>query len=428
MARYIQVNVSTEGGSAVGTQEWSNIGIIGRGVGSGFSVDTAYQIDNAKTAKTLFGESSALYKSILLLFENGASSILAIPAAVTAQTQVVADGDGSKVEFDIGDIPAQPLDSVEVGGVPLVEDTDYIVDYGNGKVTFFEAPVSGTGNVTIDFSKHLAAQITSALTKLEEYVNIQLVLGAMMFESALLSLIKTHTTTMEQIGARQAFYMLKNGETAVTLATTLAGYMSNLIAHKSLKDTAAALCGRVAGSRPWDSLAMRDLRGLEITEPFTRTEQAAFDAAQIIFTHDPPKDNRNAWVVSTPWTLDTTGNLLKIDRVRTLFHLAGVLEYGLTSTNVIGTMRMNLIGLEALSNYVEALLQPWVNVGEINSFTLENPALTLFAKTKPTSQDQAAKAALQLTPRLEGAYALVVGLNYSGAIEYIELSVALVGG
>lgn len=424
--RYVKAIVSTEGGASVAQQSYSNIGLVGRALGSGFTVDTKYQIDNPRTAKDLFGVESALYKSILHLFENGATTVYAVPADVTSETQVTKSGDDNTVEFDIGDIPSQPLDSVTIASVPQVEGTDFIVDYGNGKITFTTAPPTGTDNIAIDFSKHTVAQIQSALSILELKKNIQIVLGAMMFESTLLSEIKDHADTMLAVGARgarMAVFMLKKGETTTTLATTLAGYKNILIAHNSLEDVASILAGRIAGLRPWDSLIKRSLEGLNQTLSFTPTEQGNFDDEQIIFTYE---DNLG-FVVSTAFTLDSTGNLLRIDRVRTLLYIAAQLEASLDSINVIGTLRMNLNGLSELNSYIESVLQPFVNIGAINSFTIDNPAYTLFSKTDPTQADQAAKSALQITPRLEGTYVILIGLNYSGTMEYIELNVSLSG-
>ena len=87
MGRYIKVTVSADGLFAVAQRSWSIIGMIGHATGSNFVVGTAYTIKSPTEAKDLFGSDSALYNSILLAFSNGATEIIAIPAAVTSETQ-----------------------------------------------------------------------------------------------------------------------------------------------------------------------------------------------------------------------------------------------------------------------------------------------------------------------------------------------------
>jgi len=432
MGRYVTANISTEGGAGAPARAWSNIGIVGRSTGDA-TINTLYQLNSAREAKALFGSDSALYQSCLILFDSGASTVFAVPAEVTAQTQETFDGDDLTTEFELtGGIPAQPLDSVVVGGTPLVEGTDFEVDYGNAKVIFGTAPVTGTDNIEIDFSLHTSTQFEDALEVLEENLTINVVLGAMINDPTLLGLIKDHCTNMAGLSNRTACYMAKKDQSdeteLTTLTASLSGYKNWLIAHKSLKDAAASLCGRIASLKPWDSLVMKDLTGLEQTSFFNTTEQGILDSLNIIFTDDPPKDNRNATVCSSSFTLDTTGNLARVDRVRTLLYCADTVEYGLNTPNVIGTLKMNLNGLEQLNFFIQALLNPLVRANAINGYVIDNPAYTLFAKQDPTPADVIAKKALQATPRLEGANSLLIGIDYSGAIEYIEFEISLNGG
>jgi hypothetical protein len=429
MGRYVKVTVSAEGLFAVAQRSWSTIGIVGRAIGSNFTVDTAYLIKSPTEAKDLFDESSALYQSILLAFQNGATEIWAIPTAVTAETPEPFAGDGNTKEFTLSKIPTQPIDSVTINAVPQVEGTDFTVDYGNSKIIFNTAPPSGSpaGDIIVGYSTHSTVQFQSALTVLEDY-DVQLVCGAMIFDSLLFDDLLNHTVAMEPTKPRMGIYMLKNGETTLTLASLLASKLSILIAHKSLKDVSAACIGRIASLRPWESLTLKDVGGLEQTSKFTNTEIAAFDGAFIVTMLDPPLLTGIAVVFSNGWNLDPTRTLGFIDQVRVVHYLPSILELGLTNPNVIGKMRMNRAGLRQLNSFIASLLNPQVSAGAIDNYTIINPALNLFEKQNPDAADLDAIENLQATRSLSGAYQIQVQVVYAGAIEFISMELELTGG
>jgi len=427
MGRYVTVVINTDGLYQVGARGYSDVGIVGGGVGAGFTVDTPYTINSPADAKVLFGETSALYQSILLLFSNGASKVIAVAADLEDQTPETFDGTGSQTEYTLSGIPAQPMGAVTIDAAPQYEGEDFYVDYGNGKVIFYVAPAVGTDNISITWSLHTLTFVNAALTVMESQ-NVQLMALAMVFETSLLSAFKTHCDAMKTVNARIGCFMLKNGETSTTLAATLASECSVLVAHKSLKDPSSGVCGKIASLRPWKDLTMKSIGDLVNAGNFSNSEQSAFDLAQIIHLFDPPKLTGTGVVVSLGTTLDDTGTLIFIDQVRVAHHLAGVLEFGLTNPNVIGEMKMNLNGLRELNAYISSLLNPWVKAGEIESFRIENPALVLFSIAEPTAEDISNMTALQTSRRLNGAYVVGVELVYAGTIIYIEINASLVGG
>ena len=133
MGRYVTVVISTEGSYQVGSRGWGDIGMIGRSVATGVGageLNTAYVITSPSDAQTLFGGDSALYNSILLAFDNGATKVLAVPTDVTEQLPETFNGDDSTTEFELTSIPTQPIDEVTLGGVPQTEGVDFYVDYG----------------------------------------------------------------------------------------------------------------------------------------------------------------------------------------------------------------------------------------------------------------------------------------------------------
>lgn len=427
MGRYINVTVSAEGLFQVAQRSWGRIGIVGRKLGSNSVINTAYLIKSPTEAKDLFGAESPLYKSILLAFQNGATEIYAIPADTSAETPETFSGDGNTVEFSLTEFPVMPLDSVQISSVPKEEGVDFEVDYGNKKIIFFTAPAVGTNNIVINYSSHSTTNIQNALTELENW-DVQIVCGANIYDDVLLEDISDHVIAMEATSPRIGVYHLKNGETTLTLATTLASKLNILIAHKSLNDVAAACAGKIASLRPWESLTLKPVEGLEQSGKFTNTEIAAFDGAFIVTMFDPPLLTGTAVVFSNGWNLDPLRTLGFIDQVRVIHYLTSILELGLTNPNVIGKMRMNRAGLRQLNAFIASLLNPQVNAGAIDAFTIFNPALNLFEKQNPDASDIAAITSLQASRTLSGAYQIQVQVVYAGAIEFISLELELTGG
>jgi len=427
MGRYLQIAISTDGLYTVGSRSWGNVGIVGRGIGAGFTANEAYTIRSPADAETLFGITSSLYKSILLLFENGATKVIAVAAEVTADSQELFNGDGSTKVFTVTEIPVQPLDTVAVDAGAKTEGIDFTVDYGNKQIIFVVAPPAGTDNVAIDYSRHSVAHIQAGLAALTTE-DVQIMVLAQTYETTLLSELKTHCVATESTSPRRGYYMLPNGSTTLTLATTLASYLSTLIAHKSLKDAAAGCAGKVASLAPWKDLTMKTVSGLQQSGRFTQSEIDAFDEVFIVTMFDPPKLTGTAVVFSTGWTIDDTAAFQFIDQIRVAFHLTGVLDYGLTNPNIIGELKMNRSGLQQLDTYMRSLLTPWVNAGEIDNYVIDNPALRLFELTEPEASEVAAMAALQAARRVEGAYQVGVQLIYSGTIIFLKMNVSLTGG
>lgn len=427
MGRYVEVTVSTVGLTQTGRRAPSTIGMVGRAVGSNFTLNTAYTIISPSEAADLFGTTSALYQSILRAFSEGASKIIAVPADVTAESQETFSGDGSETEFTLSKSPAQPLDSVTVDSVAQTEGEDFYVDYGNGKVIFYTAPASGTDNVAVDFSAHTAAQIETAIAVLEE-VDVGLVCGAMMFDSALLEKIKAHCDTMRTDLPRMATYMLKNAETTLTLATTLASQDSILIMHKSLQDVASLCAGTISSYQPWTDMTSKPVENIVQTGRFTSSEIAAADAAFVVTMYDPPKQTGNAKVFSTGWTLDADRDLGFIDQVRVAYFFKGILEFGLTTPKIIGTIRINRNGMRELDNYIASLLNPYVANGVIDGFTIVNAARNLLELQDPDETQIQQIITLQANRRLEDAYKIQVQVIYAGTAIFIGINLALTGG
>jgi len=424
MGRYVQVDAVAEGTSRQPTPSYGNIGIVGRGIGSGFTVDQAYSIRDPNDAKVLFDSTSALYNSILTAFTNGASRVFAVPAAVTAATQETFSGTGSQTEFVLAAIPAPPMDGVTVDAAAQVEGTDFIVDYGNKTLIFTEAPALGTDNIEVDYSSHTATQVEDALVALEQ-LDVQFVFGAMLFDSALLSEIDSHIDAMASTAfPRRGVYQLAKGETSTTLATTLVGERNILGAHQTYDDFAAAMSGAMAGYKPWESLTKKPII-ITQTERFTQTEIDAFDAAQIV--HAFPLTGSQI-VFSTGVCLDSTGNFYWIDIGRVLDYFRVFLEAAAQSAPIIGVIRITRAGMRELDNYLAGLLNPYVRSGVLQAFEINNRARTLLEIVDPDASEIAEIQALQSSRRLEDPYHTTIKLFYAGSPDFLEIELVITTG
>ena len=430
MGFYIKVTVSTEGLTQVGTANFGNVAIVGRALGSGWSLNEPYVIQNPADAKALFGETSALYNSIKLAFQNGATYVIAVPTDVEAQTPETFDGDASETEFTLTQLPAQPLDEVTIDSVPVTEGEDFVVDYGNGIVIFNSPPATGVDNISITYSKHTATTLSAALTRLQ-IEDVQIIIGAMMFEEALLEDIKDHCVLMENDNPRIAFYNLPNGSVDITTAVALLeGKLGSLIAHWQLTDVAAGVAGKASSLRPWKDLTFKPIAGLGIRQgKFTNTQFNTLNDAHVIIMYDPPKDNATTLRIHKGWNLDSSNQSPFVDQVRTAFYIAQILELGLTNPNVIGEMKMNRGGIRELNAYIRALMNPITGPDRaIDRYTILNPAQILFETDNPTDEQIQEIINLQASRSLTDNYAITVECIYSGTIIHIDLVVALTGG
>lgn len=432
MGYYTLGQIDPSGLYAVAGVNWGTIGMVGKSTGSA-PLNVAQVINSPDDAKALFGDDSALYESILIAYENGAVKVIAVPADDSQVGLDSFDGDGNTTEFDLTDIPAQPMGVVSVdfgsGAVIQVEGVDFFVDYGNKKIIFtIPPPIFGTGNIVVNYTFHALSDIEDALEALEEK-DVQIMVGALLYDEAFLSAIKDHCIAAVSL-RRNGCYMAKNGQTNVdSLVTAIESARSWLIAHKSYKDVASALAGRIAGLEPWKDLTMKPLAGIEQGDrQFTSTEIAYFDSKYVMVSFDPPKLAGSGEVISTGWTLDPFRQLGFIDQIRIADHLTTVLENNYNSPNVIGELKMNLGGLISLDNLTTSVLRTWQNVGEIDNFSIINPARNLFSKSSKDQADIDAIVALQNSRRLEGAYVYQVKLIVSGTIIFISFKVSLTGG
>jgi hypothetical protein len=205
-----------------------------------------------------------------------------------------------------------------------------------------------------------------------------------------------------------------------------------LVAHKSRDDVAAAVAGRIVRYDPWISLTMKEVTGISQTDRFSDSEIAVWldpeaqgiAQARVNPIIDPEFLAGAGLVMGESYTADGTGQRLYIDIVRTIDDLAFRLKASLTNPNVIGTMRVNRVGLTGLRTLVSALLDARVSAGEIESYTVDIPLLALLQKDpgQRTAAETQQINDVQNSRRLEFS----VSVDYAGAIHYLIVTLRFV--
>lgn len=205
-----------------------------------------------------------------------------------------------------------------------------------------------------------------------------------------------------------------------------------LVAHKSQDDVAAAVAGRISRYDPWISLTMKEVTGISQTDKFSDSEIAVWvdpeaqgiAQARVNPIIDPEFLPGAGLVMGESYTADGTGQRLYIDIVRTIDDIAFRLKANLTNPNVIGTMRVNRVGLTGLRTLVSAQLDARVAAGEIDSYTVDIPLLALLQKdpAQRTAEETQQINDVQNSRRLEFS----VSVDYAGAIHYLIVTLRFV--
>ncbi|WP_328524047.1 hypothetical protein [Kribbella sp. NBC_00359] len=205
-----------------------------------------------------------------------------------------------------------------------------------------------------------------------------------------------------------------------------------LLAHKSRDDVAAAVAGRIVRYDPWISLTMKELTGISQTDRFSDSEVAVWvdpeaqgiAQARVNPIIDPEFLPGAGLVMGESYTADGTGQRLYIDIVRSIDDIAFRLKANLTNPSVIGTLRVNRVGLTGLRTLVSALLDARVAAGEIDSYAVDIPVLAPLQKdpAQRTAEETQQINDVQNSRRLEFS----VSVDYAGAIHYLIVTLRFV--
>jgi hypothetical protein len=430
---FITVNVDTSALFVPATRAYGNLGIAGFGVSGSQTEAKVFETQSAIEAE--YGADSAIAKAASLAFQNGAKTIYCIRAAGTAATQQNFVGDGVQTVFQLSlteGFPQQGSLLVEVDSVEQIEGTDYYVDYGNGTINFYVAP-GDTLTVDVDFNYIAAADLQTALALFANQP-INIVVGAMIYESPLLEKIKDHVNAASADGfERIGVAMLPNGNSDGTVNSIavvgVGGSITNeermaCFGSTSVDDIAAACAGMIAKFEPWISIILKPLSGVVQLTKFTTTELTDLKALQVNAVIDVDIIVGSGLYTVEGFNLAADASRLYIDIIRVIDDISFRLKSGLTNPNTIGTLKINAEGLRTLRSQVRAIMANRERAGEIDSFDVAVPLLAIAAipTAERTDEQQAELNNAKSTRQVD----VDVGIVYSGAMHAITVNLKFV--
>ncbi|RDI68172.1 hypothetical protein [Nocardia pseudobrasiliensis] len=229
---------------------------------------------------------------------------------------------------------------------------------------------------------------------------------------------------------RMGVAMLTKGVAEATLvAGALADDRMVYVAHQSDDDAAAAVAGTIAGYPPYTSMVLKQVA--ISSAPFTAAQIDTLNGSEDESNPIPPGINGNGVVWLTSPTLipgggvylgeGYTGNragLKFIDVQRTIDDITFRLKARMIGS--IGNLRISRSGLRSLIVQMEAVLNPLVAGGVLESFKVSIPVLNLLDADPATlspAQVQAVKDAH--TSRIAQ---VLVSVEYAGAMHRININ------
>jgi hypothetical protein len=433
--QFVTVTIDTSALFSPAQRAYGNLGIAGYGMSG--SLTEAKVFEKQSDVETEYGAASAIAKAASLAFQNGAKTIYAIRATATAATQQLFNGDDSTKIFSLNlsadGWPERGSVDVEVDSVAQVEGTDYDVDYGNGDIIFVTAPATGTSNITVDFNVISSTNLETALGILLDSP-VQLVVGAMMFDPALLTEIKDHVVAASASGfERMGIAMLPNGNSSGTVETVAVvgtgGALTNqdrmiCFGHATLEDVAAACAGLIAKYEPWVSIILKPTSGIVKERDLTSTEETALLTLQVNPIVDVVLIPGSGLYTGEGFTLSGDATKLYIDVMRVIDDITFRLKSGLTNPNTIGTLKINAEGLRTLRGQIRGIMAPRVKAGEIDSFEVEVPLLPIA--TIPASERTTEQQTELNNAKASRTVEVDVSIEYSGAIHSISINLKFV--
>jgi hypothetical protein len=243
-----------------------------------------------------------------------------------------------------------------------------------------------------------------------------------------IGLLSAHVTTVSQTGAdgmeRIGVAMLAKGN--ANPAIIVPNERMVYLAHNSDQDAAAAVAGTIAGYEPWVSLLLKPVN--IVSPPFSPVDIDAINGVETD-TSGPAGLGVN-WLTS-PALIPGNGVYLGegyagkpgspkkfVDIVRMIDHCSFLLKARLIGS--IGNVRISRSGLRALIAQMEAVLNPLVDDGVLNSFQIVVPVLTLLDKD-PVTLTASEKQAIQ-DAEANRLVQVLAAVEYAGAVHRISIT------
>jgi len=278
--------------------------------------------------------------------------------------------------------------------------------------------------------------LASALTAVEQLEAQFVVLANQQLDSqaansSAITALRNHVVGVSNTGGdgkeRMGVAMLAKNATDTSIVTgDLVHERMVYVAHKSDQDAAAAVAGTIAGYDPHISMLLKPVA--ITTGAFTSAEINTINGVEGNFD-TPPQGQGVNWLVDPDlipgrgtylgegYTGDPGGKKF-IDIVRTVDDVSFRLKARLIKS--IGNVRISRSGLRALTVQMEAVLDPLVQDGVIESYEITIPVLLLLDKD-PTSLTDAQAQAIKDAQDTRIVQVLVA-VDYAGAIHRLAIS------
>jgi len=205
--------------------------------------------------------------------------------------------------------------------------------------------------------------------------------------------LSSHVTSISKEDGKERMAVAMLPKDSTDISNIIKNERMVYIAHRSVQDAAAAVAGTIAGYQPYVSLLLK---------PVTIQMPDLFSPADIINLNNsedfgqPPQGKGVNWLTS-PALLpgggiymgegytgnnDLTLGKKFIDIVRTIDDVSFNLKARLISS--IGVLRISRSGLRSLVAQMEAVLDPYVRNGILDSYDVVIPLLILLDKDPNT--------------------------------------------
>ncbi|MBF6328329.1 hypothetical protein [Nocardia transvalensis] len=201
------------------------------------------------------------------------------------------------------------------------------------------------------------------------------------------------------------------------------------VAHRSDDDAAAAVAGTIAGYPPYTSMVLKQVA--IVSPPFTSAQIDTLNGSEDESNPVPPGIAGNGVIWLTSPTLipgggvylgeGYTGNsrgLKFIDVQRTIDDVTFRLKARMIGA--IGNLRISRSGLRALVVQMEAVLNPLVEAGVLEGFTVTVPVLNLLDADPATLTPAQVQAVRDAHSRRIAQ--VLVGVEYAGAMHRININ------
>jgi hypothetical protein len=245
-----------------------------------------------------------------------------------------------------------------------------------------------------------------------------------------------HVVSVSNTGAegkeRMGVAMLAKGNADPNVVTGKSGLVDDrmiYVAHRSDQDAAAAVAGTIAGYQPHVSMLLKQV-AID-SEPFTSTEIDALNGSE---TFDSgPAGNGVNWLVD-PSLIPGGGTYLGegytgnpggkkyIDVQRVIDDVAFKVKARLIRT--IGQLRISRSGLRALTVQMQAVLDPLVAGGFLESYDIVIPVLDLL-DADPDALTEAQLQTIQ-NAQTDRFVEILVAVDYAGAVHRLAITLKFV--